>query len=183
MARGGSGDEPPRDPKFGDEWYVPAVDSKGHSVREYVRLPPGMSRAIDEILQSGDTPYKTRSDLIRHAVDVHLNYLHGILPHVTKTYTGALKVMAEVVRDDEYRSDTEKLFRTLQERIDKYLEQGDVPEAVRVIGICKRELANIEDSGWKRRFLEKFNRRFHQYLRGGTVIEMPKKAAAASDDD
>ena len=65
-----------------DSFIIPAGDDRGHSTRLQFRCSPAYGRRIDEVVHSRKFPYKTHSDLLRHALDRHLKYLNEEAPEL-----------------------------------------------------------------------------------------------------
>jgi len=170
-----------------EEWMIPARDTNGFSNRTYFRLSPAMERAMSVVIQNKSFPYRTTSDLIRHALYRHLGFLHKLEPTMPKHYYGALDAIAEVVRDDEHRTEMESVFDTLGKRIEHHLNIGDLGEAYRLAALVKSRIAVLEPSAWKDRYQNKFVRQFKGLMIGrreaNPVVEMPKRLTAGSGVD
>ncbi len=163
---------------------VPARDTNGFSNRTYFRLSPAMERGMSVVIQNKSFPYRTTSDLIRHALYRHLGFLHKLEPNMPRHYYGALEAIAEVVREDEHRTEMESVFDTLGKRIEHHLDIGDLGEAYRIASLVKSRIAVLEPSAWKDRYTAKFVRQFKGLMvgRGGRsqLVEIPKRLTAGS---
>lgn len=162
-----------------DEWIVPAQDAKGHSVRVLVRIPPGMEGDMEILMQSGRLAYKTQADLIRHALWRHLHLLHEIEKDLPQHYLVGVRNVQALLAKDRYKGDTEETFTQLESQLVAYLNSGDLGEAVRLIAYIKAGVAKMEDSAWKRRFLERFRKEYGHYLQPGSdPILLPSASSA-----
>jgi hypothetical protein len=159
-----------------DEWVVPAQDAKGHSVREFLRIQPGLERDIEIMMQCGKFPYETRTDLVRHALVRHVAWLHRLEPNMPRHFLASTMAMNKLMSDDQHRTDTEATFRRLQDLIEQHLQRGDGTEAIKTIAFTKAKLQDVADCAWRRRFMDRFNRQYSGYLAPQVYI-MPALAA------
>ena len=173
-----------------EEWLIPARDGQGFSSRTFFRLSPTMERAMSIVIQHKVFPYKTVSDLIRHGLYRHLGFLFKLEPTIRKHHMGALEAIAELVRDDIHRSDMEEVFNGLGRRIEHHIDKGDMGEVYRLAALVKSQIKVLEESAWKTRYMEKFNRQFKGLGSGGArggLVQMPKRLTAGDaeygDDD
>jgi hypothetical protein len=149
-----------------EEWIIPAQDEHGHSSREVVRMLPVMDREMDILIQQKKFPYKTKSDLMRHAIMIHLRRLHVVDPSLETHFMVHLETAIQLLADDAVKSRTEDLFRDLEERIQHHQEAGDLGEAIRLAVIVRDKLKAAQDSAWKRRYIKRFHQRYGSLLNG-----------------
>jgi hypothetical protein len=150
-----------------DEFLVPAQDSKGHSCRELVRMPPGMERDMEILLESKRFPYRSKSDLLRHAVLRHLKWLSTLEPDFPVHYLVALQMMQTVATDDLYRAEMARTFHELDTRIQSLLNSGEQVEAMRMISRAKGHMESQADTPAKDRLKKAFQDRYGHFLRAG----------------
>jgi hypothetical protein len=143
-----------------DEFIIRSQDAKGHDVRETVRIQPGMERAIEELLQCKLWPYKTRSDLLRHAIYRHIRWLQRLAPELPRQFLVALNITQRMAADEVHRREMEVTLIQLEEQIVHYLNQGDSGEAIRLAAMARSEMDKVPDCLWRRRYMEQFNQRF-----------------------
>ena len=63
-------------PDTPDEFVFHATDQKGHhSTLPKVAIPPEMGQLLNEIMASGDFPYRTKLDIVRDALYHRLKWL------------------------------------------------------------------------------------------------------------
>lgn len=153
--------------EFFANWLVPSHDEKGHSERENVRFSPGTMRSMQILVESGKTPYQTKSDLIRHAVHIHLEALERLQTRTGRHFLVGLKISQQVAQDEAYRQELEKLFTGLEQNIRYHLQRGETGEATRQAGMLWQEFLRVADSPWKRQAQRKFLYQ-HGYLLGWT---------------
>lgn len=137
-------------------WMVPSHDKAGHSERENVRFTPGVIRAMQIIVESGKTPYQTKSDLIRHAVYNHLMQIEKLQSRAGKHFLVGLRLSQQITQDETYRQELEKLFQELEKNIRYHLGRGETGEATRQAGILWQELSRVSESPWKRQAATRF---------------------------
>jgi len=149
-----------------DEFLQPAADERGHSVRETVRVSPELERELDVIVQSRVFPYRTRGDVMRHALIRHLDWLHILEPGFPKHLIAAHMAQMDLLREEEMRLASHQVFKRLQEMVEGYLAAGEVGEARRVAAMVRSRLDGVADSAWKRRFEARFLRQYRSLLDG-----------------
>ncbi len=153
-----------------EEFVIPAQDEKGHSIRENIRVSAEIERDIDVIIQGRKFPYKTRGDLMRHAVVRHLEWLHHLEPEYPKHLLSAYQAQMDVMREEEMRLNAHNVFKKLHDQVEAYLAAGEPGEARRVAATVRSRLAGVADSAWKRRFESRFLRQYTALLDGEPVI-------------
>lgn len=153
-----------------DEFVVPAQDDRGHSTRETIRISNELERDIDVIVQSRKFPYKTRGDLLRHAVVRHLEWLHVLEPGFPKHLLTAHLSQMDLLREEEMRVTSQAVFKRLHDQVEAYLASGEPGEARRIAATIKARLAGVADSAWRRRFEARFLRQYAALLNGDPVI-------------
>ena len=169
-------DDPPRsildaDGKYNpDEFIVPAQDTKGHSVRETVRVSNELQRDIQIIIESRKFPYKTSGDLLRHAVTRHLEWLHRVEEGYPKHLLSAHQAQLDVMREEEMRLAAHLVFKKLHDQVEAYLASGEPGEARRIAATVRSRLAGVADSAWKRRFEARFLRQYTLLLNGEPTL-------------
>jgi Arc/MetJ-type ribon-helix-helix transcriptional regulator len=149
---------------------VPAQDAKGHSARLWVRVPPGVERQMEILIAAKKLPYKTVSDMIRHAISRHLEFLHVHKGGAPRHLMTSIRATDELVREDDLRAAAEESFRALNRRIEDHLDKGDNQEAVRLLAFVQQEIRAVAECGWKKRFMARFTRNYGRYLQTGGAI-------------
>ena len=153
-----------------DEFIIPAQDERGHSVRETVRVSAELERDIDIIIQSRHFPYRTKGDLLRHAVVRHLEWLHVIEPGFPKHLLSAHLAQLDLLREEEMRVTAHQVFKRLHDQVEAYLACGEPGEARRVAATVRSRLSGVADSAWKRRFEARFLRQYGALMNGEAVM-------------
>lgn len=153
------------------EFIVPAQDARGHSEREWCRVSPGHDRQLDIVVNSRAFPYRTKGDVIRHAIVRHLKWLEAVeeMPSVT----GQVDMMMEVLRDEQFQQEMITVFEALARTVGGHVAGGAHGEAKRLIAKMKMHVAKMPDGHWKERYAERLDSEF------GYLLE-PNRAASLS---
>ena len=160
------------------EFRVPAADNKGHSVRCWFRCIPLIAHQVEQIVQSQSFPYRTNSDLYRHAVHRHLDWLSEQGENVC-SLGKQVNVIMTIMRDEERNSEFAEVFTKLTERVNQHLTTGANKEAVRLISEVQRAINGMPDGFWRDRYQKELITKF------GGLLETAKrvKLTVVNDDD
>jgi len=151
-----------------EEFLCPGQDDRGNSVRVTFRCPPIMERDLEIVRSNRHLPYKTISDVVRHAVYRHLSWLHQMEPMPEHIISG-LEMVMEVCRDAEMRSRVEETFVAMDRIIDDRLAEGDNGEALRLMTETKQKILKMPQSRWRQNWLNRFSRKYAGYLMAPVV--------------
>jgi len=144
------------------EFRIPASDTKGHNARQWFRCIPSMSRQVEQVVQSKQFPYRTKGDLLRHALHRHMSWLTTIAPVLT--VSGQVDVVLEIMRDEEMNNDFSLVFDRLSERISQHLSEGSQEEAVRLVRIVQSHVEDMPDGFWKAKYKKRLADRYKDML-------------------
>ncbi len=150
-----------------EEFLCPGQDDRGTSHRLHFRVTPVTERALEVLRDSKRFPYKTVSDIVRHAVARHVAWLHQLETTIPKHFLAGLTAVDEVVRDSEIMTAVSETFRKLDANIQAHQSVGDDAEAIRVLSMARSQIAKIPDCRWKRNFLIQFSTKYAALLSGG----------------
>lgn len=150
------------------EFRIPASDTKGHSARHWFRCIPAMARQVEQVVQSKQFPYRTKGDLLRHALHRHMKWLatQSNIPSVA----GQVDTIIELMKDEEMSNDFTLVFEKLGERINMYQEEGSDGEAMRLVSIIQRHVEEMPTGFWKSKYTKELKKRY------GKLIRAAKKA-------
>lgn len=169
-----------RDP---NAFIVPATDERGQSAKISCNVPPGLMRQIDIIMGPGCAfPYLTVSDLMRHALMRHLEFLVRVEPKYDQHFLSGVKTINRILNDANFKQQLEDVRSKTVAQINSHLEKGEISDAIRIIGEIRRETAKLASSAETRRWSEWFDREYGQYLR----VRQPKQrqiGAPSLDED
>jgi len=146
------------------EFRIGASDTKGHSARHWFRCIPMMARQVEQIIQSKKFPYRTKGDLLRHALHKHIRWLVDIEPMVT--VSGQVDAILEIMRDEEMNSDFALVFEKMGERINQHMASGSHREATRLLLTIKSCIDEMPEGFWQDRYQNKIKERFGNLLKG-----------------
>lgn len=153
-----------------DEFRIPASDVKGHSARLWFRAIPTMARQIEQVVQSRCFPYRTKGDLLRHALHRHMNWL-AKFEGVT-SIAGQVDVILEVMRDEETNNDFKLVFARMDERISQHVTGGAQAEAIRLILTVNNHISAMPDGFWKTKYKEELKNKYGKLLENGIKAKL-----------
>lgn len=146
-------DGPTIDPS---SFRVSSTDTKGHSQRMWFKCQPGHAAMIDAVVQSNKFPYRTKGDLLRHALVRHLRWLENLQP--IPSITGMVDAILTILRDDEFYSDYKHVLETLSNRINMHKGQGELGEARRILYEVLHNIKRMPDTFWRDKYLAAIDR-------------------------
>jgi hypothetical protein len=158
------------------EFYVPASDGKGHSERIWARIQPGYDRQMSVILNSKWFPYRSKGDIIRHALARHLSYLETLAP--VPSITTQVDAISEIVREDEFNKEFEDIIKKLQDTVGYYLAQGQTGRAGSLVSRVLHRVELMPESDWKDMYLKAITDRF-----GNLVSSNPVSLRSLNDEE
>lgn len=150
------------------EFRIPASDTKGHSARQWFRCIPAMARQIEQVIQARQFPYRTKGDILRHALHRHMKWLNELDPF--PTVSGQVDAMLELMRDEEMNKDFTLVFSKLEDRIKCYLNEGEEQESARLVLTIQSYIRDMPDGFWKEKYKKKIETQY------GRLIGKVKKA-------
>lgn len=149
------------------EFRVAASDTKGHSSRQYFRCMPSMARLVEQTVQGGRYPYRTKGDLLRHALHRHIKWLEEVrgVPSVTREVDAILDIM----RDEEFHCDFVAVFDKMGERISSHISSGCSGEARRLLLQVLRHVEEMPDGHWRDKYKRELESKY-----GHIIADAPK---------
>lgn len=157
------------------EFRIPASDMQGHSARHYFRTIPQMTRVVAMLVDSKKFPYRTKGDLLRHALHRHVKWLEK--QDKVKSVSGQVNAIVELMRDEEMNSDFMLVFDKLAQRISVHLASGSLGEATRLLRVVQDHIKQMPDGYWRDRYNTQFKSKF------GHLIKRNKKANLREVED
>lgn len=136
-----------------------------------------MQRQLEVLRDSHRFPYETISDILRHAVVRHLEWLQAMEPDIPRHILNGLHAVNEVVRDSDMRIRIEETFTSLDRLILRRLDEGDRMEALRLMSVARSRITGMPESLWKSKWVESFNRKYASYLTVAGPVPVPGIAA------
>lgn len=145
------------------EFIIPASDTKGHSARHWFRCIPAMARQVEQIIQSKKFPYRTKGDLLRHALHKHMGWLVSVEPMVT--VSGQVDAMLEVMRDEEMSSDFSIVFEKMGERVAQHMASNSQREATRLVLTIQTCVKEMPEGFWKDKYQRQLKERYGNLIK------------------
>ena len=149
------------------DFQVSDTDAQGHGEHIQFKVPPGMMRQVDEIVTSRWFPYRTKSDLLRHALKAHLEMLVSIAP--VKSFVQQLAVVNTIMVEDAYQVDFLKSIDKLAALVLEHQRASREEQAISLIRRVKSEVETMpEDSVYRGLFLKELEARWGPMMRTNT---------------
>lgn len=133
------------------QFRVAGTDTKGHSARVWTNVQPMHLQTIDILIQSGKFPYRSRGDLIRHALVRHIHWLEDINKPI-RSVTGAVDAILTVLRDAEFRSEFSETIERVVQRAQELLSEGDLHAAQKLVLETLRNVRSMPDGYWRNKY-------------------------------
>lgn len=153
-----------------DDFIIPASDTNGHNARQYFRAQPGHAQQVSIFVGSKRFPYRTKGDLLRHAMVRHLKWLaelEGTVPSVMSQ----VDAIMEVARHEEFQIEFRQVFNKVGEVINSLMASGDENEARRFLLRIGRNIKDMPpEDHRKKKYEDELDRRF------GHIIKSAPKA-------
>ncbi len=143
------------DPVDEQSFIVPATDHNGHHQRFWGTYTPQMARQVSNVVDAKIFPYRSKGDMMRHAVKRHLDWLEGIadrpFPSVMKQVDAILEVMVQ----EQMAADFESVFDKMQARVADFMSRGEADMAAEMVNRIHGHISQMPEGSWKKRYLEK----------------------------
>lgn len=154
-----------------DEFRVSASDAKGHSERIWGRVMPMVDRQMGEIVSKRYFPYKGKADLVRHAIDRHLKWLHTLrpMPSVMKQ----VEAINIILREEDDAVNFREVFEKTQATANARIAEGHADRARVLIAQVSAEISLMpEESWWKKRYEEEIEQRWGHMFKGQGSVSL-----------
>ncbi len=147
-----------------DSFIIPAGDDRGHSTRLQFRCSPAYGRRIDEVVQSRKFPYKTHSDLLRHALDRHLKYLNELEPEL-KLDMATIDVINRIINLKREEIDFMKSIESLADTVHFFVKKGADQKARETLREILEEVDQVQDEYLRNSYKDEIKKRFGYLMR------------------
>ena len=151
---------------------VPATDGKGHAVRLFCRAQPGHANQVAIILQSRKFPYRTKGDIMRHALVRHLRWLETLEP--IRSVTAEVDAIMEIMKEEEFNHDFQVTFEKLQSVVANHISNNAQNEAIRLVLQVRLHLEAMPEGYWRTKYLTEIDQRY------GHIIQRAHKPSLSS---
>lgn len=175
---------PPQQSKYDpEEFIISSTDSKGHNEKFWFRAPGGLDRQIQIVMAAHKFPYKTPSDLLRHALVRHLHWLTTLEPDICSVM-GQVQVVIDICREEQYQQDFNEVFDAVGSTIQRYLSGGHTGEALRTVARCRDTFMDMPEGFWRDQYMNELMKRFGYLLEGdGAVLDVGLDTDVNTDID
>lgn len=152
------------------DFIQPTRDPSGGSRKLSLRVMPSLMRAAEILVASGKFRYETVSDLIRHAIQRHMDELHQQEPSVNRETFGFLEAMLAQMQDELEGIKFKKVQDKLTEAVGKYRADGREAMAKRsVVRMLKSLEYSMEHSANAKYYWQKVAKEHEDLLKGRKV--------------
>ena len=148
-----------------------------------------MSRVVEQTIQSGKFPYRTKGDLLRHALSRHVKWLETLAP--MKSVTAEVDAIMEIMRDEEFYNDFVLVFDKLGERVSNHMSGGSDGEARRLLLVTLKHIDSMPEGHWKKKYQREVENKYGHILKSApkaklvtaveTVIDIKPKGLVKED--
>lgn len=158
-----------------DEWIVPANAKNRETERLNVRVSPQIQEAILAWIQSGTVPYKTTSELIRHAIARHLEFLARVIPDGPTHNLVHLRAAAIKLGHHRTELETEQLITGMDETVRKYQDEGEHSAAAILISQIQSLINSMHETPIKARLSRTILNRYETYMTAEGLESLRRK--------
>lgn len=131
-------------------YTYPSSNSKGEGLRITVRVPPELVRVMQILFDSKRWPYQTFSDLVRHALFNHVEFLDEQSPQ--ENGFQYLLAMIVALNAEDARVHFVRVMAKMQDVVSAHLEHGDLDDAGRVVNQILGAILAMPPGGMKARY-------------------------------
>ena len=122
---------------------VPAANKYGHSASLSCKVLPEMAKEIQALVQSGRFPFRTNSDLMRHALDSTIRQLNDSEPGIINR--DATELMQELVTRERRYNELNSMVEEAVTMMGEAISQGRMQDARRTFQQTLSVLSDIPD--------------------------------------
>ena len=144
-----------------EEFNYPSSSSNSQSVPLNFRIPAELHRMLEELFYSKKWPYRVFSDLLRHAVIRHAEFLNN---HSGATHnTDYLRAMALVLNKDAEITEFQGVMDKLRIQVHAYQENGFHEDAARIVNTMLSIVRKMPETQSKEMYGKRIRAEFGQY--------------------
>jgi hypothetical protein len=143
----------------------------GDTVKESFRIHEGYLAEVQRLVQAGVFPYETWSDLYRHAVVRHVEYLTALEPHMEGSVLYQLRQIDAIVAREQFNLKFMKNIASVANVIRQIIEiPGGKEEIGRMIRQMRKQIMQMDRGFWRSYYETLFMREFGGYINSGLVV-------------
>jgi hypothetical protein len=158
-----------------EEFTSVARDDKGHSDKLQFRVIPNVSRQVSLVVEKKIFPYESKSDLLRHALHRHLNWLHSLSKDMgaddqIRNTRSMIRVLSEIMKVEESNLHFHGFLDTMTKTISDHIAKGAIGHAKKLVLQSLREVEALGESYWKDIFVNRVKENFKGVLEEAEVV-------------
>lgn len=143
-----------------EKWYTHSTNTKGFdkSLR-VVAVPPELAGAIEQLVQSGRTPLRTRADAFRDALVHWVNLRNTQLRD--PNFDGTVKIMTRLAEAERLRSLGQTARDLLKTREDHLASERDPETVRRIVSDMREDLPEMPSAYYRdemQRLIDRYDR-------------------------
>lgn len=146
------------------EWLLPTRDEKGHNAKLVFNVQPYVARQLSIILGEKKFPYKSLSDILRHAVHRHINWLLSIKQDIPSVM-GQVEVINTLLYEEQQAAEFRKVFGNITTRVSEHVAKGETLQAAKIILLIQRAIDQMKDGYWKQQYIKELNDRHGDFIK------------------
>jgi len=131
-------------------YTYPSGNSKGEGQRITVRIPPELLRIMQVFFDSKRWPYMTFSDMHRHALFNHVEWLDD--QGAQESELQYLRAMTIALNAEDARVHFNRVMDKLKDVIEAHVEHGDMDDASRVVNQMLGAIMSMPSGGMRARY-------------------------------
>jgi len=143
-----------------EDFHVPVSDTHGHSERFQFRGLNQLKAMVMEVVQTKQFPYRSDSDLLRHALVRHMRWLTD-LGYIGKNSIFTADAIISITRDDEIHQEFVVSIDKLVDRVNYHRHHKDDEAADEMIETVWGLIEQLpEENRWKKRYRDEMEAKF-----------------------
>jgi len=145
------------------DFVIPANDDNGHSVPLHFRCSQAYLRRVAVATNCPKFPYKTHSDLLRHALHRHLEFLDEIESEFDGNISD-LDAVNEIINAENESIAFAKTFDSLSRSAEKLSDRGEQGQAKKLVLKVLRKVEKMTPGYWKDSHIKALKSKFKHFL-------------------
>lgn len=139
-----------------EEYWVPYKDNHGHSSRLNVSVHPGHEAAMQKLANNPESPFGSVDDFVRYAIHYTLLMTEARGEEWVPSVLSMVKAQVQVLRDERYRMDFERLFEETEHLVDKHKGEGQIEMAWDLLNKIWGQVRGMPDGDWRTKYESRF---------------------------
>ncbi len=157
-----------------EDFRIGATDSNGHRERTQLSLHPLMLLQAQRVVSSGNFPYRSINELIRHALFRQLKLLERLAPLVNSVFS-QVEAMQGVLAAAEANQDMQQTIKGIAAMVQTWVSDGQEFLARKTLFSFKANIDAMPDEDpWKSYYQETMEQQF------GELMVAPRDAEPVS---